>query len=131
MKTDKPEQLLRDLLPGDELSAFRRESLALGLAALKTRRQRRRILRTAAATGLVLVFASGLVWHLTRSPLTGPRPPSRESARAPLPSIPAVATFISDEELLSLFPNRALALIGKPGHQRLLFLDQQPTSAYQ
>jgi hypothetical protein len=31
--------------------------------------------------------------------------------------------IITDEELFALFPNRALALIGSPGHQQLVFLD--------
>ncbi len=36
--------------------------------------------------------------------------------------------IITDEELFSLFPNRPLALVGKPGHQQLIFLDQPQTS---
>jgi hypothetical protein len=32
--------------------------------------------------------------------------------------------FINDEELLALFPGRPLALVGKPGEQQLVFLDQ-------
>jgi hypothetical protein len=31
---------------------------------------------------------------------------------------------ISDEELFALFPRRSLALIGSPGHQKLVFLDR-------
>jgi len=31
--------------------------------------------------------------------------------------------FISADELLALFPNRPVALIGKPGSQQLVFLD--------
>ncbi|HHY86181.1 MAG TPA: hypothetical protein GYA07_11730 [Verrucomicrobia bacterium] len=33
--------------------------------------------------------------------------------------------FINDDELLALFPNRPVALIGEPGKQRLVFLDRQ------
>jgi hypothetical protein len=125
MKADDQDQLLRELLPGKELSAFRQESLALGLAALQRRRQRRQIFRASAAAILVLLVASGLLWQLTRSPATQRRPVSPEFARAPLPSNTPSATLISDDELLALFPNRSLALIGKPGHQRLLFLDEE------
>ena len=32
--------------------------------------------------------------------------------------------FITDEELLALFPNRSVGLIGKAGHQELVFFDQ-------
>jgi hypothetical protein len=35
----------------------------------------------------------------------------------------AKVKIITDEELFALFPNRALALIGSPGHQQLVFLD--------
>jgi hypothetical protein len=36
--------------------------------------------------------------------------------------------FITDEELFALFPNRPLALVGKPGQQQLVFLDQPAKS---
>jgi hypothetical protein len=32
--------------------------------------------------------------------------------------------IITDEELFSLFPNRSMVLVGQPGHQQLVFLDQ-------
>jgi hypothetical protein len=37
--------------------------------------------------------------------------------------------FITDEQLLALFPGRPLALIGKPGQQQLLFLGQPAPSS--
>jgi len=46
-----------------------------------------------------------------------------EVAREAL-QLPAVQ-FINDDELLALFPNRPVALIGEPGKQRLVFLDRQ------
>ena len=36
--------------------------------------------------------------------------------------------IITDEELFALFPNRALALIGAPGRQQLVFLDHGAAS---
>jgi hypothetical protein len=33
--------------------------------------------------------------------------------------------LITDEELFALFPGRSVALIGKPGHQQLVFLNNQ------
>lgn len=125
MKANERDQLLRELLPGNELSAFRQESLALGLAALQRKRQRRRVFRASTAAALVLVVASGLLWQLTRPPAAPRRPVSEDFARVSLPSNAPAATLISDDELLTLFPNRSLALIGKPGHQRLLFLDEE------
>ena len=35
----------------------------------------------------------------------------------------AKVKIITDEELFALFPNRAMALIGPPGRQQLIFLD--------
>jgi hypothetical protein len=32
--------------------------------------------------------------------------------------------LINDDELLALFPDRPVALIGKPGQQQLVFLDK-------
>ena len=36
--------------------------------------------------------------------------------------------YITTEQLFALFPNRAMALVGKPGHQQLIFLDGRPAS---
>jgi hypothetical protein len=35
--------------------------------------------------------------------------------------------LITDDELLALFPDRPVALIGKPGQQQLVFLDELET----
>lgn len=54
--------------------------------------------------------------------------------RATVPTPPADgrdAKFITDEELFALFPNRPLALVGKPGQQQLVFLDQAKNSRHQ
>jgi hypothetical protein len=45
-------------------------------------------------------------------------------AAAPDQPRPSTVEFISDEELLSLFPNQPLALVGPEGRQQLVFLDQ-------
>lgn len=37
--------------------------------------------------------------------------------------------FINDEELFALFPDRPMALIGEPGQQQLVFLDNRPANA--
>jgi len=32
--------------------------------------------------------------------------------------------YITKEQLFALFPNRPMALLGKPGHQQVIFLDE-------
>jgi hypothetical protein len=39
--------------------------------------------------------------------------------------------YITADQLFALFPNRPMALIGKPGHQQLIFLDKHPAGAPQ
>ena len=36
--------------------------------------------------------------------------------------------YITADQLFALFPNRQIALVGKPGHQQLIFLDDHPAS---
>jgi hypothetical protein len=36
--------------------------------------------------------------------------------------------YITTEQLFALFPNRPMALVGKPGHQQLIFLDDHPAN---
>ena len=51
-----------------------------------------------------------------------PKPSSQIASQPKTPLTPAVKT-ITDDELFALFPGRSMALIGKPGHQELVFLD--------
>ena len=50
-------------------------------------------------------------------------PGPQQSIVATAPPEESGVKMISDEELFALFPGRSLALIGKPGHQQLVFLD--------
>jgi hypothetical protein len=62
--------------------------------------------------GMVLVLRRG----------SSPAPPATGPVVA-LQTDTAKVKIITDEELFALFPNRAMALIGSPGHQQLVFLD--------
>jgi hypothetical protein len=49
--------------------------------------------------------------------------PSELAPASPEEAAPQVK-FITTEELLALFPDRPLALVGPPGRQRLIFFDE-------
>jgi hypothetical protein len=125
MKHFDQDRMLREILDGRELSDLRRVSLEQGLASLRRRRQHRLVLRTCAVVFVPLLFL--LVCLPRKSPVTPGRPVTYASlphAPSPTPDVAAPIKFISDEELLALFPNRPVALIGRPGQQQLVFLDR-------
>ena len=118
MKREKDNQLLKEVLAGDEIDPCRHATLEYGLATLRTRRVRRAALRSAGITCvlllvLVVLTKSFIPQHFPAVPRTSPLEASEEKIK-----------IISDDELFALFPNRPLALVGPSGHQQLLFLDQ-------
>jgi hypothetical protein len=125
MKHTEHDELLSEFLTGDELSEFRRASLELGLKALAARRTRRAVVRTCGGCSLLLALAGVVLLPWLPGRWTGRRsvasPPDVVSA--PAPAKASGVKFISDDELMALFPDRAVALIGKPGHQQFVFLD--------
>jgi hypothetical protein len=147
MKPTDQDRLLSEILNDGEAANFRAASLARGLDFLQRRRRRKRL----AQAGAVLLLSGLLILGLFVHPASGPSPTARMiswAARQRRPAedlkinvqhpatppvvraaaaAPATDTgkvqIITDEELFALFPNRAMALIGAPGHQRLVFLD--------
>ena len=111
MKRSDQDRLLGELFAGENVERLRAASLAGGLSALRARRRRRAYVSGAAAS---LAFATAMLVS------TRHQPP--EEAIVPLaePKTSAVK-IISDEQLLALFPDQSVALIGRPGEQRLLF----------
>ncbi len=116
-----PNPLLKQILLDDDLADFRQKSLEAGLAALRAERRRRTVVRRS-STGLLTALAIAVL--LLR--LNEERPvPVASSPRTPVASPrPSRVRFITDDELLALFPNRSTALIGAPGKQQLVFLDE-------
>lgn len=114
-------ELLADVLAEEE-EALRTSTLECGLSALRQRRRLRRI-RTAALMALPLIviaamFAPALI--LQRRPV-----PSIAAVNPPPAMVEGTAIrIISDEELLALFKDRPVALVGRPGHQQLVLLDE-------
>lgn len=125
MKHSDENPLLKEILDDDKVSDLRRTSLDRALGAMRQAHRRRRAVRAGVLVLLPLALAAAFVW-------LKPVPKSIESraSQAPHPTTLAAAVpqkqsikTISDEELFALFPDRSMALIGKPGHQELVFLD--------
>jgi hypothetical protein len=131
MKRLEPDDLLKEVFADEGLDALRESSLGHGLAALRSRRRHRAWRLGALAALPVLALATMLLW---RSPPDAVTPPAVVATAATNPALkiyPAVVASaappvptISDEELLALFPNRPVGLLGEPGHQQLVFFDQ-------
>jgi hypothetical protein len=125
MKRSEQDRLLREILEDGDAANFRATSLERGVAFLQRRRRRNRLAQTCALCLLPGLLILGLVLHLASRPSAAP--PAVRAAAAP-PADTAKVKIITDEELFALFPNRALALIGSPGHQQLVFLDHGAAS---
>lgn len=131
MKHPEHDRLLNEIVTGEELADFREASLEHALSAIRQQRRRQRSLRLGALAAVPVVVALGIVF--SRSP----KPPMREIASpnsSPVAVTPsrterADLKFINDDELLALFPDRPVALIGKPGRQQLVFLDKPVRSS--
>jgi hypothetical protein len=126
MKRHEQDRLLSKLLAGDEVSGFRRSSLEEGLTMIRRRRRARRAGRWCVLALLPLAFGAGIFWSWPSGPRVRPvSVADSHAARVPGQSAGAGGVrIINDEELMALFAGRPLALVGRPGHQQLLFLDQ-------
>ena len=125
MNDQEQDHLLNELLAGEEVSNFRQASLARAKASIRSRNRRRRAVRIGALAmlpvlGATLLIISRQSSRIAVKPAEEPRPAVVVQARPEPASVPV----ISDEELFALFPGRQMALIGPPGHQELVFLDQ-------
>jgi len=135
MKRHRHDELLKEAFSDRELEALREVTLARGLAAQRSKRRMRNLRNGVMMTGPVLVLlVTVLFWRssnpIPSQPITGAHPP----AVASIPSLkiyPAVKATdappiptISDSELLALYADRSVGLLGKPGQQKLVFFDQ-------
>jgi len=137
MKRSNHSPLLKDLLADDSLETVRRQSLQRGMTLARRRRQRAGWTKGALFSALLLV-ALWLSLPAKRSPSArnqvphGPVATDAASVAITTPSAkdPVAVRFISDDELLALFPGRSLALIGPPGRNTLIFLESSLMSDY-
>jgi hypothetical protein len=133
MKRPQQDQLLKEILTGDDLSNFRQASLERSLATIRRQHQRQRTARICALAAVPLLLAVEVLLH--RSPgIPGQRTvsPVQSTETVSLPTVKTAGVkLITDEELFALFPNRSMALIGNPGRQQLVFLDKPATGRRQ
>ena len=126
MNRHEDDPLLNELLTGSELARFREDSLQHGLDALRRQRRRARAVQCGLLAAVpVLALALTLVLRDSPDPVIVSAPPANSvpgPSPAALPEQPSVE-MVDDAELFALFPDRSLALIGPPGKQQLVFLD--------
>ena len=122
MKPSEKQKLLAEILPGEDAADFERASLARGLAGLRRRRRRGYLIRASALVVVVGLVTLGIFLKEHDAVRRGAA--DTQLASAPAAVVAPHVEVISDDELLAMFPGRSLALIGKPGQQRLVFLDK-------
>ena len=120
------DQLWNAIFADDEVARLRQASLARGLRELRGRR-RRTIAARIAMMALPILLLTGLAFY--------PRNQHRELANTSATILATSKTkpqveHITTEQLFALFPNRPIALVGKPGHKQLVFLDEQPAGIH-
>jgi hypothetical protein len=112
-------QFLQDLLSDEELNRLRHTSLLRGLQEMRGRRR-----RALAARVAVLAFPLLLLAAMTYYPRFQPaRPSVASNTMAFSAAAESRVEYITADQLFALFPNRQMALVGKAGHQQLIFLD--------
>jgi hypothetical protein len=122
MKDENP--LLLEVLADEKLNELRSASLDQALGEMRRSRRRHRIIRAAALVAVPLLLMVAVVAPEISRQSEGAKLVATNVPQAAVVTEPPVVENISDEELFALFPNRALALIGPPGRQQLVFLDQ-------
>ena len=128
MKTGDRDQLLNQVLGGDDLEPFRQASLETGLASLRHRRRRRRVAQVWVVACSVFFVGLAVFRQYLPNRAAGNMTRLPHSSAVSISDNSPGPKIITDEELFALFPGRAMALVGKPGHQQLVFLDQGGSS---
>jgi hypothetical protein len=122
MKRQEHDPLLNEILAGEEISDFRKTSLAQAQAAVRSRVCRRRAMKTGAL--VIVPVLAAIVFALRQVPRSEVRISEPAHVATQAAAQPGSVRVISDTELFALFPNQEMALIGPPGHQKLVFLGQ-------
>ena len=122
MKTPtEKENLLADILSEETPADFRAATLERSLACIRQRRSRQRVIRVASAVCAVCAI-------LAVAFLKNNRTMQRNRIASVQPGVPTVPgtniRIISDDELLAMFPDRPVALIGPPEDRQFVFLDE-------
>ena len=128
MTDQEKSQFLEQLLADDELNRLRQICLSHGLQEMRGKRRRALTARfSMLALPALMLAAIVLCPRFQKSH----RMPERPTSMAFSPKAESKVEYITTEQLFALFPNRPMALVGKPGHQQLIFLDDPQPSANQ
>jgi hypothetical protein len=123
--TDRDE-LLRDVLADTASETFRDASLNECLAAARRTRAQRHFVRGVAFLIVPLLICASIffVRHRRTAPEIFIAQPGAPQAvqKQTIPGTPI--QIINDDQLLDLFKGRPVALVGPPGSQRLVLLDE-------
>jgi hypothetical protein len=119
MTDQEKNQLLESILSDDELDRLRQTSLQRGLREMRARRRRALAARAGLMILPVLLVALMILYPRFHSARQAIAPPAMAFSAKPESKV----EYITTDQLFALFPNRPLALVGKPGHQQLIFLD--------
>jgi hypothetical protein len=122
MTDEDKSQLLEGILGDDELNQVRQASLLRGLKEMRRRRQRALAARVSMMALPVLLLAVAVFYPRFQPPHQAPAPRAMPLASEAASKV----EYINAEQLFALFPNRPMALVGKPGHQQAIFLDEHP-----
>jgi hypothetical protein len=109
-------QLLDAIFDGEELAQVRDATLLRGLKEMRRRRR-----RVAAARVSFMVLPALLLALVVFYPRFEP---NLQIAAPKTTALESKVEYITAEQLFALFPNRSMALVGKPGHQQLIVLDE-------
>jgi hypothetical protein len=119
MTNQDKNQLLTDILGDEELNQVRQASLLRGLKAMRRRRQVALAARVSMMVLPVLLLVAVVFYPRVQPLVPAPSPPAPSLGT----ELAGKVEYINTEQFLALFPDRPLALVGKPGHQQVVFLD--------
>ena len=126
MNRNEQDALLKQILGNEELEKVRAITLARGIKAARRRRGWRIASRASAFVAILALFLAISLRSRMQAPVAAPALPVAVSVQpAVAPKLEKIAN-VSAAEVFALFPDRAIALIGKPGSQRVVFLDAPP-----
>lgn len=121
MNPQDQEKLLNEILPPDDPADFRQASLERSLIGLRRERRRRHVVRVSAVAVALICISLGIVLN-SRTTKQNQAAQIQPPPTAASPALASHVEFINDDQLLALITNRPVALVGKPGEQRLVFL---------
>ena len=124
MKRETLDGLLRETLATEQLDQVRNCSLEAMLRSAHRRRQRKHFQSLFFVFLPLLLLGAMVVQRFRPASVTSANTALRPVAPPATTSTMEGTKILSDDELFALFPGRPLALIGPPGQQRLVFLDQ-------